>query len=77
MKTVQVLGPGCAKCEELARLTKAAVAELGLSCDVEKVSDIQAIMAAGVMVTPALVVDGRVMFSGKVPPLEKIKEMLA
>ena len=62
---------------ELARLTKEAVAELGLDCELEKVSDIQQIMKAGVMFTPALVVDGTVKVSGKVPSREQIKEMLS
>ncbi|HOD66482.1 MAG TPA: thioredoxin family protein [candidate division Zixibacteria bacterium] len=77
MKKIQVFGPGCAKCEELARLAAAAVAELGLACEVEKVSDIRAIMEAGVMITPALAVDGRVLVAGKVPSLAKLKEILA
>lgn len=77
MKKIQVLGPGCAKCEELARLTKQAVAALGLDCEVEKVTDIQKIMQAGIMITPALIVDGAVKSSGKVPSLEQIKTMLS
>lgn len=77
MADVKVLGPGCAKCEELKKLTEKAVAELGLTCEVVKVSDINEIMSYGVMFTPALVIDGEVKVSGKVPSLEEIKKMLS
>ena len=77
MKKIQVLGPGCAKCQELARLTKEAVDALGIECEVEKVTDIQKILQFGVMMTPALVVDGQVKASGKVPSVDAIKEMLS
>lgn len=77
MKDVKVLGPGCAKCQELMKLTQRAVTELGIDCHLEKVSDIQEIMKFGVMFTPALVVDGEVKVSGKVPSVETIKELLA
>jgi small redox-active disulfide protein 2 len=76
MKEIKVLGPGCAKCEELMKQTQRAVSELGLDCTVEKVGDIQKIVSYGVMMTPALVVDGVVKVTGSVPSLDKIKEML-
>ena len=77
MKDVKVLGPGCPKCEELFKQTQTAVSELGVECSVEKITDIQEITTYGVMMTPALVVDGQVKVSGKVPSLEDIKSMLA
>ncbi len=76
MKDVKILGPGCPKCQELMKRTQAAVQELGLNCRVEKVTDIQQITSYGVMITPALVVDGRVKVSGKVPSKEEIAEIL-
>jgi small redox-active disulfide protein 2 len=76
MKKIEVLGPGCAKCEKLKELTQQAITELDLACEFEKVTDIQKIMAYGVMVTPALVVDGKVMVSGKVPAVHEIKQMI-
>ena len=77
MKEVRVLGPGCPKCEELMKQTQAVVEELGLDCQVVKVTDIQEITTYGVMMTPALVVDGQVKASGKVPSLDDLKKMLS
>ncbi len=77
MKKIQILGPGCAKCNELHDRTTEAVASLGLDCTVEKVTDITEIMNAGVMMTPALVVDGEVKVTGKVPKLDDLKKMLS
>ena len=77
MKDVKVLGPGCPKCKELMKRTQAAVQELGLNCQVEKVTDIQQITSYGVMITPALVVDGQVKVSGKVPSLDDLRKILS
>ena len=76
MKKVEVLGPGCPKCQELMKRTQQAVSELGIECQVEKVSDIMKITTYGVMMTPALVVDGEVVLVGKVPESEDIKKLL-
>jgi small redox-active disulfide protein 2 len=73
---IQVLGTGCAKCELLAEQTRKAAAELGLDAEVEKVTDINEILGFGVMMTPALAVDGEVRVVGKVPAVEELKEML-
>lgn len=73
---IQVLGPGCAKCTKLMATAEAAAKELGLACEIEKVSDLNQIMAFGVMMTPGLVVDGEVKSVGKVPSLDEIKNML-
>jgi small redox-active disulfide protein 2 len=77
VKEVKVLGPGCPKCQELMKQTELAVQELGLECSVEKVTDIQQITSYGVMMTPALVVDGEVKVTGKIPALDDIKGMIA
>ena len=73
---IQVLGTGCAKCELLAEQAGRAVSELGLETEVEKVTDINEILGFGVMMTPALVIDGDVKVVGKVPSLDELKEML-
>jgi small redox-active disulfide protein 2 len=77
MKDIKVLGPVCPKCEELLKQTQQAVRELNLACTVEKVSDIQKITSYGVMMTPALVVDGAIKVSGKVPSVEQIKDLVS
>jgi small redox-active disulfide protein 2 len=77
MMKVSVLGTGCAKCDKLYATVRQALDELGLDAELEKVSGIQEIMAFGVMMTPALAVDGEVKAAGKVPSLEDIKEMLS
>lgn len=74
---VQILGTGCPKCKKLTENAQAAIAELGLDCDVEKVTDVNEIMKFGVMMTPALAVDGQVKSVGKVASPDEIKKMLA
>ncbi|MCF7975367.1 MAG: thioredoxin family protein [Phycisphaerae bacterium] len=74
---LQILGTGCPKCKKLAELTEAAAKELGLDYDLEKITDINAIMGFGVMMTPALAVDGQVKITGKVPGVDEIKTMLS
>ena len=76
MKKIQILGPGCQKCEQLAETAKQAADMLGIEYELEKVTKINDIMSFGVMVTPALVVDGQVKIVGKVPNVEEIKELL-
>ncbi len=77
MKRIQILGIGCPKCKKLAANAEAAARELGLECEMEKVTDIEAIMSFNVMMTPALVIDGDVKAVGRVPSKDEIKEMLA
>ena len=76
MKRLQILGTGCAKCVTLAANAEAAAKELGIAYQLEKVSDLKQIMAFGVMMTPALVVDGVVKVVGKVPLPKEIKPLL-
>lgn len=77
MKKIQVLGPGCPKCNQLAEDVIKAAMELNIKYDFEKVSDMRDIMKFGVMMTPALVVDGVVKASGRVPPIAELKKMLS
>jgi len=76
MKKLQILGTGCAKCAALTANTEAAAKELGVAYKLEKVTDLQRIMAFGVMTTPVLVVDGIVKVVGKVPAPKEIKPFL-
>lgn len=71
-----VIGPGCAKCKALAQFTEQAVKELGVTAEINKVTDLKQIMALGVMMTPALAVDGAVKVVGKVPSVAEIKSLL-
>ena len=74
---IAILGTGCAKCTKLFEVTRQAVEALHLDAEVQKVTDIRQIMAHGVMMTPALVVDGQVKLVGKVPSLEELKTLLS
>ncbi len=76
MKKLQILGTGCPKCKKLAENAEAAAKAMGIQYTIEKVTDLSAIMQFGVMMTPALVVDGVVKVVGKVPDAEAIKAML-
>jgi len=73
---VEVLGTGCAKCQKLEANAKQAVADLGIDAQVEKVSDLDAIMSFGVMMTPALAIDGEVKIMGKVPDPAEIAKLI-
>ncbi len=77
MPLIQILGTGCPKCKKLSENAEAAAKALGLDYELEKVTDLNKIMAFGVMITPALVVDGEVKVAGKVPSADDIKAMLA
>ncbi len=77
MRTLQILGTGCPKCRKLAEATEEAAKNLGIEYKLEKVTDITAIMSFGVMMTPALAVDGEVKVSGKIPSVDEIRKILA
>jgi small redox-active disulfide protein 2 len=77
MTKIQVLGPGCQKCQVLYQHVEQTVKELGLECELEKVTDMAAIVSFGVMSTPALVVNGEVKFAGRVPTAQQLKEVLS
>jgi small redox-active disulfide protein 2 len=76
MKKIQILGTGCPKCKKLAENAEAAIKDSGPEYEIEKVTDINEIMKFGVMMTPALAVDGEVKMVGKVASPEEIKDML-
>jgi small redox-active disulfide protein 2 len=73
---VKILGPGCTNCANLERVTREAIAELGLDATVEKVTDYPTIAGYGVMSTPGLVVDKKVVVSGRVPRAAEVKVLL-
>ncbi len=73
---VKILGTGCAKCQALERVTKEALNELDISAAFEKVTDIKSIMEYDILMTPGLVVNGKVVVSGKLPSKDEIKRIL-
>jgi small redox-active disulfide protein 2 len=74
---IEILGPGCAKCKGLEKNVKRAVKELGVKAEIIKVEDIQEIMDRGVMMTPALFIDGKAKAVGRLPEVEEIKRMIS
>lgn len=76
MKKIQILGMGCPKCKKLYENAEAAAKELGIDYEMEKVDDIDRITEMGVMMTPALAVNGEVKLAGRVPSIESLKEIL-
>ncbi len=73
---ILIIGPGCSRCKTLAQFTEQAAKELGLTYELSKVTDLKQIMALGVMMTPALAVNGSIKVSGKVPSIPEIKTIL-
>lgn len=73
---IEVLGPGCPNCQKLEREVFNALSELNLDADVVEVTDLKQIIASGISMTPGLVVDGKVICSGRVPGRGEIKEWL-
>ena len=76
MKKIQILGTGCPKCKKLAENAEAAAKELGIEYELQKVTEINEIMKFGVMMTPALAVDGEVKVVGKIPSADEIIKMV-
>jgi small redox-active disulfide protein 2 len=76
MKKIQVLGTGCPKCQKLTEAAESAAKAAGCEYTLEKVTKLDEIMKFGVMVTPALVVDGKVKVTGRVPDAAQLQEML-
>ena len=74
---IKVLGPGCTNCVNLERVTRQAVDALGVDATIEKVTDYPTIVGYGVMATPALVVDEKLVLSGRVPTTAQVRELLA
>ncbi len=73
---IEILGTGCAKCQKLEANAKEAVSKLSLEAQIEKVTDLEAIMSYGVMMTPALAIDGEVKTVGKVPDVAEITTLI-
>lgn len=73
---IKVLGTGCSKCEKLTKAVKDAVGELKAEANIEKVEDIEKIMSYNVLSMPALVINGKVVLSGRVPSLNETKELI-
>lgn len=73
---IKVLGPGCPKCNQTEKIVKEAVAEAGVTADIEKVTDVMKIAGYGVLGTPAVVIDGEVKSVGKIPKKEDVKSWL-
>lgn len=73
---ISIYGAGCKNCNTLYERTKQAASELGIDCEVEKVSELEKIMEAGVMLTPAFAIDGEIKFANKVPSVKELKEIL-
>jgi len=76
MMDIKILGTGCAKCQQTEKLVREVLDETGVAAQVEKVADIKSITKYGVMLTPAVVVDGEVKIVGKIPKKEDIKSWL-
>jgi len=73
---IKILGPGCSKCKTLDKLTREVVEKNGINATITKVEDIMEIMKYGVMSTPALVVDEKVVLKGRVPSSDELKQLL-
>jgi small redox-active disulfide protein 2 len=74
---IQILGTGCPKCQQLTHHAEQAVAQMGIDCPVEKVTDMDEILSFGIMMTPGLALDGEVVSAGRILSVDKIKELLA
>ncbi|MBB4196666.1 thioredoxin family protein [Rhodoblastus sphagnicola] len=77
MKTIKVLGPGCKRCQTTADILRAEAERLGLAVEIEKVTDYAEIAAFGVVSTPGIVIDGKVVHAGGLPKVEDIDGWLA
>ena len=73
---IEILGMGCPKCKKLTENAEKAVAEAGIKAEVVKVEDMDKIVAYGVMMTPALALDGKIMSSGKIATVDEIKKWI-
>jgi small redox-active disulfide protein 2 len=73
---IKILGPGCQKCKTLEKITREVVSEMGISAEISKEEDIVKIMSYGIMNTPGFVINGKVVFSGRVPSSKELKEIV-
>lgn len=77
MKTIKILGSGCAKCNKLYEYAEQAASALGIEYQMEKVTDMDKFVNYGIMITPALVVDEQVKVTGSIPSIDKLKQMIS
>ncbi len=77
MKRIQVLGMGCAKCGKLYAAAECAAKELGIEYEMQKIADMSKIADMGVMMTPALAINGAVKFAGRIPSTEELKKIIS
>ncbi len=77
MRTIRILGTGCAKCKLTEAVIRETLGEMGIEANIEKIEDIQKIMEYDIMSTPAVVLDGTVKMAGKVPSKEEVRAMMA
>ena len=73
---IEILGPGCARCYETHRVFRHVVDEAGLGCEVQKVESLERMAELGVMRTPAVAIDGKVVLSGRIPKAEEVRRLL-
>lgn len=76
MKTIKILGTGCAKCKQTEAVVRETLGEMGLAANVEKIEDIEKIMKYDILSTPALVIDEKIVMSGKVPSKDEVRAMM-
>jgi small redox-active disulfide protein 2 len=74
---IKVLGTGCAKCKTLEKITREVISEMGIPADITKEEDIMKIMSYGILNTPGLVINGKVVVSGRIPSSSEIKELIS
>jgi len=73
---IEILGSGCAKCKSVEKLVKNIVEELGIQADIIKIEDLQEIVNRGIMMTPAVFIDGEAKIVGRVPTADELKKLL-
>jgi small redox-active disulfide protein 2 len=73
---IEILGTGCAKCKKTQKLVKKVASDLGLDVEIVKIEDLQEIINRGVMMTPAVIIDGDVKIAGHIPSTDELKKML-
>lgn len=73
---IEVFGPGCARCQETYRVVRHVVEQAGLTCQVTKVEDMKRMLQMGILATPAIAFDGKVVLSGRVPKSEDVRHLL-
>ena len=76
MLNIKVLGPGCANCRKLEEIAREAVASLGVAAEIDKVTDMQQIIDYGVLKTPGLVINGKLVSSGRIPTLQSVVDWI-